>query len=167
MRTTSSWPRRGISTPARNRAEAALEECRWWRDVVATRAPLPGNFVMSLAVAPSDPMTIYAEWADFDDPILDEPPSGTARSRDGGATWQAMRRSSLGLDALLVDRRDPNRLYGGIRDLGLWTSGDGGATWIKLSKSPASPVTIVQSADEPGVLYVGTVDEGVWKIALP
>lgn len=151
---------------------AKYEQKRLWRSVDggatwSRTAPLPGDLVMSLAVAPSDPMTIYAEWADFDDPTLDEPPSGIARSRDGGVTWQAMRRSSMGLDSLLVDRRDPNRLYAGIRDSGLWTSGDGGATWIKLSKVPTYPSTIVQSADEPQSLYVGAVDAGVWKIALP
>jgi photosystem II stability/assembly factor-like uncharacterized protein len=151
---------------------AKYEQKRLWRSVDggatwSRTAPLPGDLVMSLAVAPSEPMTIYAEWADFDDPTLDEPPSGIARSRDAGATWQAMRRSSLGLEALLVDRRDPSRLYAGIRNSGLWTSGDGGTTWIKLSKFPTSPARIVQSADEPESLYVGAIDAGVWKIALP
>lgn len=95
---------------------------------------------VSLAVAPSDPKTLYAG----------APSSGLYRSTDGGQSWQAVSAgldlvpgASLRVTALAVDAENPERVvvataYGLGSQLaggGVYESLDGGQQWRKLGQA--------------------------------
>jgi photosystem II stability/assembly factor-like uncharacterized protein len=89
-----------------------------WTDLDEIPGEFP-PFVHDIAVAPSDPQTLY-ETGDGANV------GATWRSRDGGATWEGP--FPFRGDVLAVDPQDANTIYGGsIR--GLFVSRDGGETF--------------------------------------
>ncbi len=115
------------------------------RDYGRTWTPIfddqPTQSIGAIAVAPSDPRTIYvASGEGLQRPDLSVG-NGIYKSTDGGATW-----SHSGLEdgqqipALAVDPHDPDRVfaavlghpYGPNEERGLYRSTDGGATWEKV-----------------------------------
>lgn len=117
----------------------------------------------AIAVAPSDPNTIYVGSGEgLQRPDLSVG-DGMYKSNDAGKTWR-----HLGLDdaqqiaAIIVDPRDPNRVfaavlghpYGANAERGVYRSTDGGATWqqvlykdentgaMDLAFDPANPQTV-------------------------
>jgi len=101
----------------------------------------PTQSIGAIAVAPSDPQTLYVGSGEgLQRPDLSVG-DGIYKSTDGGTTW-----SHLGLEdgqqipALAVDPGDPNRVfaavlghpYGENPERGLYRSTDGGATWQKV-----------------------------------
>ncbi len=157
-----------------------------WRSLTTTdRVAEPeraDHNVVAVAVAPSDPSTIYqAVGNDNDD--------GRGRvlsSHDGGATFASSqtRWSLNGNDGsrrtgerLAVDPRHPDTVWLGVQD-GLWRSIDGGLSWSELSSvpgvnDPTSPggVTVVVVDDDGPVdaagralgLWIGVEDIGVLR----
>ena len=118
-----------------------------------------GNTLRSLAVAPSDPNTIYAGTA-----------SSLRRTRDGGATWTDVFSglpTTASMTYVAVNPVDPLRIYAtfsGYRDGDkVFRSADGGDTWENISGTlPNLPVNCVVSQPGGGdPLYVGT-DVGVF-----
>ena len=79
-----------------------------------------------LAVAPSDPQTLYQSGLGS----LPNSPN-TYRSRDGGATWQGP--FPFAGDRLAVDGADPNVVYGGTSLHGVFVSRDGAETWSRAT----------------------------------
>ena len=93
-----------------------------------------------IALAPSDPNTLYVGTGENNSSRSSYAGSGVYRSTDGGQTW-----NHLGLDAtqhigrIVVHPTDPNTvwvasmgaLYSHNEDRGVYKSTDGGATWKK------------------------------------
>ncbi len=123
--------------------------------------PLQGSRIQALAIAPSQPATIYAV-ADF---------SAVYRSVDGGETWELRLNQQGGtqFDSLLVDAGDPNRLYALVSNFGLKRfprlSTDGGATWSELGGGlPSGPIhALVADPQRAGTAYVLFERLGVYK----
>lgn len=108
--------------------------------------------VHSLAIAPSNPRTLYAGSRRFFD-------FGMwwgelfYKTTDGGMTWRTAS-SGLGvanlgqtIDAVAVDRRDPRVVYAG--GLHLWRSTNAGSSWTSLSSSATAPTSVVAIALDP------------------
>jgi photosystem II stability/assembly factor-like uncharacterized protein len=102
--------------------------------------PHPWEFARVWHIEPSfhDPDTIYAGVED----------AALFRSTDGGATWSelsALRTHSTGatwqpgaggmcLHTILIDPRDPQRIFTAISAAGAFRSDDGGATWKPINR---------------------------------
>ncbi len=119
--------------------------------------------VGAIAVAPSDPRTLYAGSGEgLQRPDLSVG-DGIYKSTDGGATWRHLGlRDGQQIPAIIVDPRDPNRVfaavlghpYGANEERGIFRSTDGGETWQKvlyrdentggmdLAFGPADPQTV-------------------------
>jgi photosystem II stability/assembly factor-like uncharacterized protein len=143
----------------------------------------------ALAVALSDPNVIYVGSGEgLQRPDLSVG-DGIYRSGDGGRTWRHLGlRDGQQIPALLVDPRDPNRVfaavlghpYGPNDERGIFRSSDGGENWEKvlykdentggmdLAFDPANPQTVFavlwsarQAPWEAG--WVLSVNNGLYK----
>src|ERR1700734_376338 len=104
----------------------------------------PSQSIGAIAVAPSDPNIIYAASGEgLQRPDLSVG-DGIYKSTDAGKTWTHLGlRDGQQIPALVVDPRDPNRVfaavlghpYGPNKERGIFLSTDGGQTWQRsLSK---------------------------------
>ena len=101
----------------------------------------PTQSIGAIAVAPSDSNIVYvASGEGLHRPDLSVG-DGIYRSSDAGKTWQHLGlREGQQIPALVVDPRDPNRLfaavlghpYGANEERGIYRSSDGGQTWKKV-----------------------------------
>ena len=101
----------------------------------------PTQSVGAIAVAASDPSIIYVGSGEgLQRPDLSVG-DGIYRSADAGRTWTHLGlRDARQIGALLVDPRDPNRVfvaalghpYGPNEERGVFRSGDGGRSWQKV-----------------------------------
>jgi len=101
----------------------------------------PTQSIGAIAVAPSDPQTIYvASGEGLQRPDLSVG-DGIYKSTDGGETWTHLGlRDGQQIPGLAVDPRDPDRVfaavlghpYGPNEERGLFRSTDGGETWEKV-----------------------------------
>ena len=142
---------------------------RTWRPIFDQQ---PTQSVGAIAVAPSDPNTVYvASGEGLLRPDLSVG-NGIYRSRDGGRTW-----SHLGLSAgqqiaeLAVDPRDASRLfaavlghpYGPNPERGIYRSLDAGATWQRVLYKDADTGGSAVAIDP---LHPQTVYAGLWQARL-
>lgn len=111
----------------------------------------------ALALAPSDPSTIYL--ANFEHAFGDSF-SPVARSTDGAATWDFLGYPVMGV--LAVDPRDSRTVYGGTFDFepyytslpnGVLKSRDGGVTWAATGLTGSGITALAVDPREPGTLY--------------
>jgi len=130
----------------------------------------------AIAVSPSDPNIIYvASGEGLHRPDLSVG-DGIYRSTDAGQTWTHLGlRDGAQIPALLVDPRDPNRLfaavlgrpYGPSTERGIFRSLDGGANWQRVlykdENIGGSDIEIDPS--NPNTLYASLweVREGPWE----
>src|SRR5689334_15823374 len=101
----------------------------------------PTGSIGAIAVAPSNPETIYVGSGEgLQRPDLSVG-DGIYKSTDGGATWRHLGlRDGQQIPAVLVDPRDPNRVfaavlghpYGPNTERGIYRSTDGGTTWTQV-----------------------------------
>ena len=101
----------------------------------------PTGSIGAIAVAPSQPETIYVGSGEgLQRPDLSVG-DGIYKSIDGGKTWRHLGlRDAQQIGAILVDPRDPNLVYvaalghpyGPNEERGVFRSSDGGATWQKV-----------------------------------
>ncbi len=131
-------------------AEAQPPSGRW------TRVGPEGGVVAALAVAPSQPATIYAGLRND---------GGVYRSTNGGLSW-TFAGAGLGrtvfVTALAVDAAQPGTVYA-VAGITLYRSVNGGAAWAPV-KPIASPVVVYTVAADPqhsGVVYLGLADRGI------
>jgi photosystem II stability/assembly factor-like uncharacterized protein len=111
---------------------------RTWRPIFDGQ---PTQSIGAIAVAPSDPRVIYVGSGEgLQRPDLSVG-DGIYKSTDGGETWQHLGlRDGQQIPALLVDPRDPERVfaavlghpYGPNAERGVFRSTDGGRTWEKV-----------------------------------
>ena len=145
----------------------------------------------ALAVAPSDPKTIYVGSGEgLQRPDLSVG-DGIYKSTDAGASWVHLGlRDGQQIPAIIVDPHDPNRLfvavlghpYGPNEERGVFRSLDGGATWQKvlyrdentgamdLAFDPADPQTVFavlwsarQAPWEVGGSWLLPANNGLYK----
>jgi len=88
--------------------------------------------------------------------------------RDG--RWNLGEVSPIGhVESMAVDPANPNRIYAGAAEDGLWRSDDGGATWERVGAGITRPVvaTVAVSGSRAGsdgnVVYVGTQLSAVYR----
>jgi photosystem II stability/assembly factor-like uncharacterized protein len=125
---------------------------------------LEGSFVArALAVAPSDPQTVYIGYADLDCVVTDWPwckdsPPGFFRSYDGGYIWEHVASvpytdtSTLGL---AVSPSDSRILYAATMN-GPYRSQDGGDTWQLMESLDNMASGPLPDMDQPSVFVVAT-----------
>jgi photosystem II stability/assembly factor-like uncharacterized protein len=110
---------------------------RTWTPVMDSQ---PVASIGAVAVAPSDPATVYVGSGEADMRSDIQHGNGMYRSTDGGATWMRIGlEDSRSIGRILVDPRDPKTLlvaalghqYGPSEMRGVYRSTDGGATWTR------------------------------------
>jgi photosystem II stability/assembly factor-like uncharacterized protein len=136
----------------------------------------PTQSIGAIAVAPSDPNIIYvASGEGLHRPDLSVG-NGIYKSTDAGKTWTHLGlRDGQQIPALVVDRRDPNRLYAAVlghpygpnEERGIFRSTDGGKTWLNVLSVDENTggSDIEMDPSNPDVLYASLweVREGPWE----
>lgn len=122
-------------------------------------------FMSSIAIAPSDPNTIYVGTGEFD---TQQYGRGILKTIDGGTSWTLIQGPGGVFDfaaspRIVVDKLNKNIVFVAM-DYGasnaIWRSTDGGMTWDDISSaSPLFPGGVVFSdlaldPNNPNVLYV-------------
>jgi photosystem II stability/assembly factor-like uncharacterized protein len=90
-----------------------------------------------------------------------------ARARSGGWTAEYHLEGKT-LECAAIDPIDPERIYAGTEDEGLWRTANGGRTWTRAGDGIASAqVTAVAVAPNdgghPGTVYAGTEPSAVYR----
>ncbi|HWU78115.1 MAG TPA: hypothetical protein VN043_16575 [Rhodanobacter sp.] len=127
----------------------------------------------ALALAPSDPKTIYVGSGEADMRSDIAHGNGMYKSVDGGAHW-----SHIGLDdtrqiaSVLVDPRDPNvvfaaalgHAYGPNAERGVFRSTDGGAHWSKVlfKDDNTGAIDLAFKPGDPNTIYAA-----LWQTRRP
>jgi len=141
----------------------------------------PTGSVGAIAVASSDPNTIYVGSGEgLQRPDLSTG-NGIYKSTDAGKTWTHLGlRDGQQIPQIIVDPRDPNRLfvavlghpYGPNEERGLFRSTDGGRTFQKAWYRDANTgaIDVAFAANDPNTLYLATWESrqapwenGVWQ----
>jgi photosystem II stability/assembly factor-like uncharacterized protein len=106
----------------------------------------------AFAIDPLNPQIVYAGTG-----------RGIFKSRDGGASWQAMNESLTDryVYDLAVDQRHPATLYAATGS-GVFKSTNAGRTWRATSMPSVSTIALALHPRNSRVVYAGT-DEGVYK----
>jgi len=131
----------------------------------------PGNIggrTRAMVIHPTDPNTMFAAASS----------GGVWKTTDGGASWKPLTDmlANLAVNALAIDRGNPNVLYAGtgegfynsgsLRGAGIFKSTDGGANWARLESTAGQDFyyvnKIVISPNDHQRLYAAT-GAGVWR----
>src|ERR1044072_1601387 len=141
----------------------------------------PTGSIGALAVAPSNPDTIYVGSGEgLQRPDLSTG-DGIYKSTDGGKTWRHLGlRNAQQIGAILVDPRNPNLVYvaalghpyGANVERGVFRSTDGGETWQKILYKDENTGAIALAFDPKNskVIYAdlwsarqGPWENGAWQ----
>ena len=141
-----------------------------WLDTVPQWTPLTDSMpsiqftnvaYTALAVAPSNPQTIYA--------AVSWPGGGILKSTNGGATWTELANSTFNFAtfaSLVIDPTNANTLYASVwygpaAGGGVYKSTDGGSTWSNTTASihSGSAADLVIDPANPSILYTGLVGD--------
>lgn len=109
-----------------------------------------GGRITAVAVAPSDPVVVWAGDA-----------AGVFRSADGGATWTNVSGPLVDVDFIAVHPFDPNKAWVAVSSFlsaRVYRTTDGGATWIDSTNGlPAvRPSALYVDPRNPDTLYLGS-----------
>jgi photosystem II stability/assembly factor-like uncharacterized protein len=142
-----------------------------WGNITDGKLPGPSSSIGAIAVAPSDPNTIYVGTGEADIRGDMIPGDGVFKSTDAGKTWQSI---GLGdahsISAILVDPKDPNIVY--VASMGhvfapdphrgIFKSIDGGKTWQKILfvDNNTGAICLVMDPNHPAVMYAS-----MWQAA--
>lgn len=121
------------------------------------------HIVTSIAINPKDPTILYGGTT-----------GGMYRSDDGAMSWkrinnglipesELMASMALGVNAIEIDRANPDIVYAGTTK-GLFRTTNKGEQWERIGQSLMDPFisSILLHPTEPSQLYVGG-PKGVWK----
>ena len=118
---------------------------------------LPPGAILALAVAPSDPKTVYAG-------VNNNSDKAVYRSTDGGGSWRRTAGPPLpgpgpeggSVLALAVSPASPRTVWAGTDSSGLFLTTDGGAHWTAQGPRPPRFVLAVAVApSSPRAVYAG------------
>jgi photosystem II stability/assembly factor-like uncharacterized protein len=146
---------------------------RTWRPIFEDQ---PTGSIGAVAVAPSDPNTIYVGSGEgLQRPDLSVG-DGMYKSTDAGKTWQHLGlRDGQQIPAILVDPRNPNRLfvavlghpYGPNAERGVFRSSDGGQTFQKVlyKGDLTGAVDLAFDPRNPQIVYavLWQAQQGPWE----
>lgn len=134
----------GDTEGKKNRLFKSVNGGATWR--LLSSGSLNGRFLLTLAVDPLAPQTLYAGCRD-----------GLFLSRDGGATWRDAGISGPTVFSLAIHPTRPGTAYAGTRD-GLLRTTDGGAHWSPLNGGLESHLVfaLAFSPASPRTLFAGT-----------
>ena len=141
--------------------------------------------ISKIIVHPEDPNTL---WVASQGPLWSSGGErGLFKTTDGGETWRNVLSAGewAGVTDLLIDPRDPNRLYaatwqrqrtvaayiGGGPETGLHVSEDGGETWTELTnglpEGNMGKIGLTLSPQRPDIIYAAIEldrrEGGVWR----
>ena len=136
----------------------------------------PTQSIGVIAVAPSDPNIVYvASGEGLPRPDLSVG-DGVYKSTDAGKTWTHLGlRGGQQIPALVVDPRDPNRLfaavlghpYGPSEERGIFRSTDGGQSWQKIlyKDENTGGADVAMDPSHPETLYASLWEmrQGPWE----
>jgi photosystem II stability/assembly factor-like uncharacterized protein len=136
----------------------------------------PTNSIGAMAIAPSDPNTIYAGSGEgLQRPDLSTG-DGIYRSTDGGKTWKHLGlRDAQQIPMIAVDPNDPKRLYvaalghpyGANTERGIFRSTDGGETFEKVlyKDENTGAIDVVLDPAHPRTVYAALWEQrhGPWE----
>lgn len=121
------------------------------------------HIVTSIAIDPKDPTILYGGTT-----------GGIYRSDDAAMSWkkvntglipesELMASMALGVNAIEVDRTNPDVVYAGTTK-GLFRTANKGVAWARIGQSLPEPFvsSIVIHPTQPSVIYIGGPG-GVWK----
>jgi len=143
---------------------------RTWRPIFDAE---PIASIGAIAIAPSDPQTIYVGTGEADMRSDISFGDGIYKSTDGGATWRNIGlHDSQQIGSILVDPRDANivlvaalgHAFGPNPERGVYRSTDGGATWTKVLGKDDDTGAIDLCADpaNPQIIYAS-----LWQTRRP
>lgn len=125
---------------------------------------LPAGFAaLTVDVAPSDPMRVYASGID-----VNADQGQLARSDDGGVTWTTspIVDSDTEFQPFIgaMDPVNADRLYVRLTGPGrLLVTEDGGATWTEIFTSPMNKLLGLAVSPDGQTVAVGTEFDGMWR----
>ena len=135
-----------------------------WKNISDGKLPGPSSSIGAVAVAASDPNTIYIGTgeADIRNDVI--PGDGIFKSTDAGNTWQyAGLRDTHSISAIVIDPKDPNVVYAASMghvfkadsDRGVFKSTDGGKSWNKILfvDDNTGAICLVMDPNHAEVLY--------------
>jgi uncharacterized protein (TIGR03437 family) len=129
-------------------------------------SPPPNLIIHSLAVSPSNPMTVFAAVEDGNTAAK----SGIYRSDDGAATWKQVFSNNLAADTVFFDKANGSTLFGTFVSTGKTTAAAGvyksvdyGQTWkiangsgqlaASVTGNVLNTILLVQAPSNPLILY--------------
>jgi photosystem II stability/assembly factor-like uncharacterized protein len=126
--------------------------------------------VGAIAIAPSDPNTIYVGTGQISTRYDVAAGEGMFRSRDGGASWQPIGLAETRhIAAIRIDPNDANELlvaalghsFGPNEERGVFRSEDGGATWQRTLyvSDGTGAVDLAGDPQDPNVVFAA-----VWQV---
>jgi photosystem II stability/assembly factor-like uncharacterized protein len=135
-----------------------------WENITDGKLPGPSSSIGSVAVAPSDPNTIYAGTGEADIRSDVIPGDGVFKSTDAGKRWQyAGLRDTHSISAIVIDPKDPNIVYASSMghvfkpdpERGVFKSTDGGKSWNKILfvDDNTGAICLVMDPNHANVLY--------------
>src|SRR5215831_2551697 len=146
---------------------------RTWKPIFDDQ---PTGSIGAIAIAPSDPNVIYAGSGEgLQRPDLSVG-DGMHKSTDAGKTWRHLGlRDAQQIPAILVDPRNPNRLfvaalghpYGPNTERGVFRSLDGGQTWQKVlyKDDRTGAIDLAFDPRNPQIVYavLWQAQQGPWE----
>ncbi len=142
-----------------------------WENITDGKLPGPSSSIGAVAVAPSDPNTLYVGTGEADIRANMIPGDGVFKTTDAGKTWQSVGlRDAHSISAIVVDPKDPNVVYVASMghvfapdpDRGIFKSTDGGKTWQKILfvDNNTGAICLVMDPNHPNLMYAS-----MWQAA--
>jgi len=89
------------------------------------------SYIEKLVMNPVDDNVLYAATSNYREGIKDFSVSRIFKSIDGGETWQKI--SEFPVNRILIDPSNPNILYAGTPQMGIFKSADAGKSWKAIN----------------------------------